>query len=159
MKDLIDSYAASDGEIRYLNAGRAIANGLEIQVDARFPGGLRATASYALQAIEDQNGVVLSNSPRNVFKALVSTELFGAVTAAARFRCESSRVTVYGTESTPYCLADLNLTTAPIRGFSFSLGLRNLFDRRYGTPGGAEHVQPTIEQDGRTFAARVSWTF
>ncbi len=161
MKDLIDPLPEVDaeGNVRYQNHGTASANGLELQLDARLPSGVRATLSYALQAAEDETDAPLSNSPRNVFKAMVSADLFGAVTAGARFRCESPRLTVYGTETPSYCLTDLNLTSKPLSGFSLSLAVRNLFDRRYATPGGVEHLQPAIEQDGRSFVGRVSWAF
>ena len=161
MKDLIDPLPEVDsqGNVLYQNHGSASANGLEVQLDTRLPNGLRATVSYALQSAKDENDGLLSNSPRNVFNAMASTDLFGAGTAGARFRCESPRLTVHGTETPSYCLTDLNLTSKPLSGFSLSLAVRNLFDRRYSTPGGVEHVQPAIEQDGRSFVGRVSWSF
>lgn len=172
MKDLIDPLLAVDpqGNVRYQNHGSTTANGVEVQLDTRLPHGLRATVSYALQTAKNTDEAAgadlfggdngqLSNSPRNVFKAMVSADLFSAATAGARFRCESSRLTVYGTETPSYCLTDLNLTSKPLSGFSLSLALRNLFDRRYSTPGGVEHIQPAIEQDGRSVVGRVSWSF
>lgn len=170
MKDLIDPFLDSGGNVLYRNHGTASANGMEVQLDTRLPSGLRATVSYALQVAKDEDNAAgadvfgeengrLSNSPKNVFKAMVSGELFGAVIAGARFRCESPRLTVYGTETPSYCLTDLNLTSKPLSGFSLSLAFRNLFDRRYATPGGVEHIQPAIEQDGRNLFGRVSWSF
>jgi iron complex outermembrane receptor protein len=172
MKDLIDPLPEVDaeGNVRYQNHGTTSANGLEVQLDTRLPNGLRATVSYALQVAKDADEAIgadlfggengpLSNSPRNVFKAMASADLFGAVIAGARFRCESPRLTVYGTETPSYCLTDLNLTSKPLSGFSLSLAIRNLFDRRYATPGGVEHIQPAIEQDGRSLVGRVSWSF
>lgn len=159
MKDLIDPIADAGGDVFYLNAGTATANGLELQLDTRLPGGVRGAVSYGLQATRDENDEILTNSPRSLFKAMVAVELFGAGTAGARFRCESPRLTVYGTETEPYCVTDLNLVSKPFRGFSFSLALRNLFDRRYATPGGVEHRQPAIEQDGRSVVGRLSWSF
>ncbi len=35
--------------------------------------------------------------------------------------------------------------------YDVSIGVRNLFDHDYGDPGGAEHTQDQIPQDGRTF--------
>jgi outer membrane receptor protein involved in Fe transport len=159
MTDLIDQFVDSGGNILYRNQGTALAKGAEIQLETRLPDGLRATISYALQVADDEKDAPLSNSPRNVFKAMASAELFGAVIAGARFRCESPRLTVYGTETPSYCLTDLNLTSKPLSGFSLSLAFRNLFDRRYATPGGIEHLQPAIEQDGRSLVGRVSWSY
>jgi outer membrane receptor protein involved in Fe transport len=170
MKNLIDPFLDAEGNVLYRNHGTASANGLEVQLDTRLADGLRATVSYALQVAKDADDAVgadlfgaesalLSNSPRNVFKVMVGADLFGAFTAGARFRCESPRLTVYGTETPSYCLTDLNLMSKPLSGFSLSLAIRNLFDRRYSTPGGVEHLQPAIEQDGRSFVGRVSWSF
>lgn len=159
MNDLIDQVIDSEGNVFYLNHGTTSANGAEIQLETRLPYGLRATISYAYQVAEDQSDVPLSNSPRNVAKAMISGDLFDAVTAGARFRCESPRVTVYGTETPSYCLADINLVSKPLGGLSLSLTLRNLFDRRYATPGGLEHIQPAIEQDGRTVVGRLTWSY
>jgi hypothetical protein len=36
--------------------------------------------------------------------------------------------------------------------------MRNLLNVAYGTPGGAEHRQDILEQDGRTFVLSPKWT-
>jgi iron complex outermembrane receptor protein len=35
----------------------------------------------------------------------------------------------------------------------------NLFDRRYFDPGAAEHRQSAIQQDGRSFRLKLTWTW
>lgn len=159
MRNLIDPELDSQGEIQYSNAGRVTATGLELQLDARLPGGFRLGMSYGRQRARDDQKTVLTNSPEQVFKASLAGNILGAVTAGLRLRCESSRITVYRTETAPYCVTDLNLTSKAIAGFSLSLNLRNAFDRRYETPGGLEHLQLAIPQDGRSLVGRLTWTF
>ena len=45
------------------------------------------------------------------------------------------------------------------KGPSLSLSVFNLFDRKYGDPGGAEHAQTLIPQDGRNFRVQVRYEF
>ena len=40
-----------------------------------------------------------------------------------------------------------------------SASLYNLFDRRYADPVGPEVVMPAIQQDGRTFRLKLTYTF
>ncbi|HEX7613854.1 MAG TPA: TonB-dependent receptor [Thermoanaerobaculia bacterium] len=159
MRDLIDPVAEPDGNIGYLNRSRVAANGFELQLDARLPNGLQVSASYALQAARDDQGAALTNSPRNVFKASIRRTLFGAVAAGGLLRCESARLTVYGTETDAACVTDIHLSARPLGGLSLSVTIRNLFDTRYATPGGLEHIQPAIEQNGRSVVGRAAWSF
>ena len=45
------------------------------------------------------------------------------------------------------------------RGLDVSVRVRNLFDERYFTPGGVEHTQPAIEQNGRSVSLRFDWRY
>jgi iron complex outermembrane receptor protein len=38
-------------------------------------------------------------------------------------------------------------------------GVFNLFNKEYVDPGGEEHAQDTIEQDGRTFRIKITYAF
>jgi outer membrane receptor protein involved in Fe transport len=78
---------------------------------------------------------------------------------------------VTGTRTEPFLIANLNLgfhpfgrTGAPgafgrLTGFDLSLRVTNLFDTRYAYPGGTEHVEPAIEQDGRAVMVRLGYEF
>jgi len=46
-----------------------------------------------------------------------------------------------------------------IKGVELSAGVYNLFDSRYGFPGGSGHLQDVIEQDGRTFRLKLTYRF
>ena len=55
-------------------------------------------------------------------------------------------------------LTNVTFTSRPMKGGAeISAGCYNLFDRRWYTPGGPEHLQPMIQQDGRTFRVKVTY--
>lgn len=155
--DLIDTVELSEDYATYENVGRANVQGLEAEVQAALPGSVRGSASYTYQdAHEVEEDAPLSNSPRHLAKAAIvipvglprGPRLF----AALQGRYESARRTVCGTETDGFALADLTLSApALLDRFDVRVGVRNLFDADYAYPGGFEHLQPAIAQDGRTF--------
>jgi len=73
---------------------------------------------------------------------------------------ESERLTVYGTTAKPFFLANLNLASKPFfKHLRASLLINNLFDIQYAYPGGYEHLQDAIIQDGRNFIFRLEYLF
>jgi outer membrane receptor protein involved in Fe transport len=119
--------------------------------------GLSGYANYAYQNARDAEGK-LSNSPNHIFKLGLSYPFFGCFYAATQIVHETERITVYGTETEPFLLANLNLSTKRLLDHvKLSLLIRNLFDEEYRNPGGYEHVQDAITQDGRNFILKVSY--
>lgn len=72
----------------------------------------------------------------------------------------AARRTVTGAQVGGYARLNANLTLAPA-GQPWSLGFAtyNLTGQRYADPGGPEHLEDTLAQDGRAFQARLGWTF
>ncbi|MEO1356409.1 MAG: hypothetical protein AAFW48_11560, partial [Pseudomonadota bacterium] len=59
-----------------------------------------------------------------------------------------------------YWIANLTLLAAQLApNLEMSASVYNLFDRRYADPAGPEQPQPSIEQDGRTFRVKFTYTF
>jgi outer membrane receptor protein involved in Fe transport len=56
-------------------------------------------------------------------------------------------------------VADLKLAARLDRRLRASLAARNLFDAGYAYPGGVEHLQPAITQDGRTLGLSLEYTW
>jgi outer membrane receptor protein involved in Fe transport len=90
--------------------------------------------------------------------------------AAAELQYESGRMTVYGTSTDPYLLTHLHVSTRsrpekgkPLTGLfrhtQLSFLINNLLDVTYKTPGGFEHAQPAIIQNGRNFVVRFEYVF
>jgi iron complex outermembrane receptor protein len=46
-----------------------------------------------------------------------------------------------------------------LKGLEISASVYNLFDTRYGDPGGEEHRQDVIPQDGRSFRIKLTYGF
>ena len=69
-------------------------------------------------------------------------------------------MTLAGTQAKNVFLTNVTLFTQQlVTGWEFSAHLNNLFDYRYGDPGSGEHLQDTIEQDGRTFWLKLKYRF
>ena len=167
MNGLIDpTFDATDSTYMYRNVGEASASGAELGLEARFAGGLLGYANYTYQRARDEaTGEVLTNSPAHLVKAGVAAPLAGWVGAAVEGRGESGRTTLYGTSTGTYVLGSLYLWFSPLGGpaadgrLQLSLKVNNLFDATYATPGGLEHLQPAIEQDGRNVSAELRYRF
>ncbi len=158
MRNLIDQEVdPSDDLLHFKNTGRVIASGLELELNPRMKMGLSSYANYAYQNARDAEGK-LSNSPNHIFKLGLSYPFFGSFYAATQIVHETGRITVYGTETEPFLLANLSLSTKRLLDHvKLSLLIRNLFDEEYRNPGGYEHVQDAITQDGRNFILKVSY--
>ncbi len=147
--------------LQFQNKTVVTARGAEIELKARFAGGFAGTGSYSFQhARNDDSGDPLTNSPEHIFKLGLSHPLGRGLTAATDLVYETSRITVQDTRTDAYFLANMTVTFeppgAPIR---LQLQARNLFNKNYSLPGGLEHRQAAIPQDGRNFAARVEYRF
>ena len=108
---------------------------------------------------------MLTNSPTHLVKAGVAAPLASWVGGALEGRGESGRMTVYGTRTGSYVLGGMYLWFSPLGGtpadgrLQLSLKLNTLFNATYATPGGLEHLQPAIEQDGRNLAGELRYRF
>ena len=156
-----------DELLQFRNTGEVEARGIELELRARFDRGFGGTAGYAFQRAEDgDTGAKLTNSPRHVGKISVYSPLGDRLQVGIRGRYESERLTVYDTRSDSFFLTSLHLRSHPPillgvprngrrTALSLSLLVDNLFDVDYGTPGGLEHLQSVIPQDGRTIVLRL----
>ena len=172
VRDLIDTWRdPADSLVQYRNIARVNANGIAVALNAAF-GDATAYASYALQdAADGVTDLRLTNSPANIAKAGVSTALGRYALVGAEARYESSRRTVYGTDTDPYVWTGLHVRVGPgladgrlegasvLRRWDLSLVVQNLLGARYALPGGFEQRQAAIQQDGRTatLELRATW--
>ncbi len=125
--------------------------------------------SVTIVTSEDINeaifGVVnlTTKSPAHLLKAGLIVTPASWFRPGAVLRHEPSRRTVYQTSTSPSLLLDLNLALShPLGGgvpLAASTRINNLLDTRYATPGGVEHPQPSIPQDGRTLNAELRHGF
>lgn len=162
MTDLIDLWIDPEDELfQYINLNKANANGAEIGLNFRLDEGLMGTLSYSFQNAKDfDSKQKLSNSPNHMLKAKLSVPVLNYFQFSAQFFYETSRFTVYETQTESHILTHVNLTTIPLfNHFKLSFLVRNLFNTTYAYPAGLEHWQEAIIQDGRNFILRMEFLF
>lgn len=162
MENLIDQIIdPSDSLLQFQNISKVRAKGVELGFDARLKMGLTGYANYIFQKAEDVDlGERLTNSPAHIVNAGLAYPFLNLLNAAVEVQCETERITVYETETDPYLLTNVSLSTKPLFGYiKLSLLIRNLFDTDYKLPGGYEQLQDAIAQDGRNFTVKAEYTF
>jgi outer membrane receptor protein involved in Fe transport len=138
----------------FINGGGVRSHGVELQGDYRRSDGIWTYASYSFQHAVSDDGP-MPNSPRHLVKAGVSTPTSGPPQGALELLYGSGRDTLKGARTGSALLANMNVTVALTRVLSAGVTVRNLFGTNYSLPGGPEHVQDAIPQDGRTFMFRL----
>jgi iron complex outermembrane receptor protein len=161
---LIDALQLSD----YVNREEIKAEGFELTLDARPTPGMRGYLNYTFQHAQS-GGILLTNSPRHMLKGGLGADVLPELSAAAEFRLEASRLTPQGTTTDGHLVANTNLTFRPagarrpsgglFAGLEFGIRVENLFNTRYYDPGSIEHLQASIQQNGRTFIVRLTSRF
>lgn len=150
-----------DNLLVYRNLDRATARGIEIEYERLWQSGAKLRASYSLERADDEvSGAWLPNSPRRLGKFNLSVPLppSGWVTGLEG-QYVGRRGTLAGAVGA-YCVANWSLYLANVApGLDVSLGIYNLFDRRYADPVGAELIQDAIRQDGRNARLKLSYRF
>jgi iron complex outermembrane receptor protein len=144
-------------EIQHQNVGKATSRGVELRLDHRDDRGIWSYVSYTdVHARED--GADMTNAPRRMLKGGVSTPTTRPLFGGLELQYETSRLTLAGNETGDVLLANLNTGYSFTRQVGITATVRNLFDTSYATPGGPEHVQDVLEQDGRTVLVRLRMT-
>jgi outer membrane receptor for ferrienterochelin and colicins len=149
-----------NGMLVYGNAEKVNARGVEIQLDGRSIHGIDMQLSYTLQrTLNAMTLTALSNSPRHMAKFRISAA-FAKEKVLAGFETHymSKRLTAVSDPVGGFMIANITLYSKKLlRHVDLSAGLYNLFNKRYADPGSEEHVQSTIEQDGRTFRVKLTY--
>jgi iron complex outermembrane receptor protein len=165
IEDLIEQAVVPDptfdGEtLQFRNVGSATATGGEVEVRVPLPRGIAARGAYSVQEALDRDGRLLSNSPKHLGRVGVSIPLRYGLEAAAELIVVGPRKTLGGSRLETVRLLNVNLLyRTPIRGLGFSAGFYNILDQTYPDPGGTEHLQDRIPQDGFTFRIQVRYAF
>lgn len=162
MRQLIDlTLDSASGLYQYRNVATAKSAGLETGLDARLGNNFSGFASYTYQRTVDQDQVRLTNSPAHLLKAGFSGGLTDWLRAGFVGRFESSRRTVQDTSTDPSLVVDLNLglthRVSTFQSFEVMARVNNVFNTRYATPGGIEHQQAAILQDGRNVSVELRY--
>jgi outer membrane receptor for ferrienterochelin and colicins len=163
IKELITQQTdPADGLTVFNNVSKISANGVEFEMEGKFTPRLDGRASYALQQSKDEDtGQTLTNSPQHLLKLNLNTPVFEQkIFAGLEVQATSRRKTLAGNYAAGFATVNATLFSRKwLRDFEASVGVYNLFDRRYADPVSADYTQDTIEQDGRTYRLKVKYGF
>lgn len=142
-----------DSLLVFQNLNRAESTGFELEGSYRSGAGVDASAAYTLQIARDPDaGARLNDAPRHLFQARASTTIGDPrLRASLALRRVATQVMAGAHPSPAYVHADAAVIgELPDERLAFELCVSNLFNRRYGTPGGEEQAMLLIPQDGRS---------
>jgi iron complex outermembrane receptor protein len=142
----------------FQNFSSARSYGMELRLEARWPGGFESSLSYAVQRTEDgDRRDRLINSPLQLARLNVIAPLWRErVFLGFELQYTDDRATWDGRGADAFFLANLALLYRP-RGLpiEISAGVKNVLDEKYADPVSEEIPEATVEQDGRTFFVRA----
>ncbi len=159
--DLISQQLDPNDKLIYRNVASVQARGAELDVDGRFEGGFAGRASCTLQNNKDESGHLLTNSPRVIAKLNLTAPLWAdRYFAGLETQYTGARRSLKGDTAGGYALANLTLTGRDVvKGLDASAGVYNLLDHRYGDPTGNKLSEDILQQDGRSFRAKLTYAF
>jgi iron complex outermembrane receptor protein len=136
--------------------------GIGLEFGRKVKNGINGKVSYTFQETEDQaTGRILTNSPKHLAKLnmtlpLIEDKLFIGIEE----QFTSKRKTLTGSHTDGFFMTNLTLFSQNlIEGMKISGSVYNLFDKKYDDPGSSEHLQDEIEQDGRLFRIKFTFSF
>lgn len=151
----------ADSLLVFGNVSRVRSDGAEIEAHATF-GALETRSSYAFQRVRDAaTGARPVNSPAHVARLGASLPLLRErlrVTGEARLMTD--RRTLASGSTSGFGIVNATVLGRPWRnGLEFTGSVYNLFNRRYGDPGGEELAQDVVVQDGRIVRLAARYQF
>lgn len=163
MNDVLDQYVdPSDDLLVFKNLRDVKANGIETALLGKWENGVKGRASYSfVEARDGQTNAILVDSPKhlakfNVISPVINDNLFAGLEVLYTSRAK----TLTDNYANDFWITNLTLTYENIiKGLELSASVYNLFDVHYGYPGGNEHREDIIEQDGRSFRIKLTYRF
>ncbi|MBI4518149.1 MAG: TonB-dependent receptor [Deltaproteobacteria bacterium] len=165
MSDLIDQAYVDTGDpnlvrVQFQNLASARANGAEFELRVPLSDAVNLRASYSLQEVRAAGGQLLPNSPKHLGNVAALFTWPAGIDTGFELQLLGPRQTLAGRQVGTAAVANLHLRyQTPVRGLGVGAGFYNLFDQRYSDPGGSEHVQDRIRQDGFTFRLQLEYGF
>ncbi len=162
MKDLITlGIDPVSGLSQYQTGPAAKARGLELSADRTWDSGARLRGSLSIQDAAYVNGGELLNSPKQLGKLDLSAPLpWAGLRTGYELQYDSRRLTLDGEQLGGYVLSNLIVSADTwVPRLRLSVGLYNLFDKRYAQPAAVTNWQNSFEQDGRSAEFKLSASF
>jgi iron complex outermembrane receptor protein len=162
VRGLISQIASSEGSLIFLNLDSAATHGVEGEVEGKWRTGISSRISYSYQNARNlTTGKLFVNSARQLATVNVAMPVIGRQVFAGLDLHYVGRVeTLNGTFTDSFVVPNLTLTSRDFHNrLSLSASLYNVLNSMYGYPGGGEHRQNIIYQDGRTFRVGLKYTW
>jgi len=161
VRGLIGQVVRSDGQLVFLNLNAAATRGVEVEFEGKYRSGVSSRISYSYQnAIDLTTSAPLVNSARQLATANVTAPIGRQLIGAMDLHYVGPVQTLNGSLADRFAVANVTLSTRPFsNGLSLSMNVSNLFNSEYGYPGGDEHLQNIILQDGRTFRIGLKYAW
>jgi iron complex outermembrane receptor protein len=161
-ENLINQTEDSEGWIVFENLDSVTAKGIEAVLEGRWEDGMRCRLGYAyVRTFNQATRSALANSPEHMVTVnwiypLVPDRLF----AGFETKYTAKRKTLSGSYTNEALITNLTLTYDNLlENMDLQIGLYNLTDEEYSHPAFEEHLQDTLEQDGRTVGVKVFFRF
>lgn len=153
---------ATSGLPQFQNLNEVSATGSELELEGRWANGLEGRISYTVQRTKDKStGEPLTNSPGQMGKAslnvpLMKQKLFLGIEEQYMGR----RMTDGGEFAPAFSITNMTLFAQNIvPRLEASVSVYNVLDKEYGDPVTLDFVQPTIQQDGRSYRFKLTYAF
>lgn len=146
----------------FSNVGSLNIRGADFELARKFAAGLQGTFSYSFQdATDPSTGLAVTNSPRHILQAGLSVPVIKQKLFASMDLQYISRLTALtGAYAPGYVVPNVTLFSRNLRkGWDISASLYNIFNNKFGDPGGAGLAENILYQDGRNFRVKIGYRF
>ncbi len=164
IKDLItfQTDPSDPSYVQFQNTDEAVSRGIALELEHKWHSGVRGKIIYTFQETKDlQTRDILTNSPKHLAKLNLLVPLIKEkVFSGLEIQHTGKRKTLGDDKTDAFFVTNLTLSMQKlIRGLEGSVSVYNIFDKHYKDPGSEEHIMDAIEQDGRTFRAKLTYRF
>jgi outer membrane receptor for ferrienterochelin and colicins len=143
----------------FRNGGGVRGSGVEAEIEVKLARGVASRFSHAYARTHDSvSGGRLANSPLHLSKLGLQVPV-ASFFVGLEGQYVGERLTLDGGRLRGSFIPNLMLSSPAARRLDFTLGIYNVFNRAHSDPGGEEHLQRSIPQDGRTALVRARVRF
>jgi outer membrane receptor for ferrienterochelin and colicins len=162
MKDLIDQgFDLTDSLLTFQNIQSVKSDGIEVGVQAYFMNNLSGYFNYSYEhSVDEETDSPLTNVPEHLFKCGLAWRSAYGISLGTEIHYETKRLTIHGTWTTPFLIDNIFMSYRFCHETcQTTLKITNVFNTSYSYPGGYEHLQNSIQQDGRMMEIQVQYSF
>lgn len=163
ISNLIGQNSDIDGNVFFDNINMVDATGAELEAEYINYSGIRVRSSYSYVNAEDATtGTRLTNSPQQLAKLNMVLPVYqNMADLGLEFQYTGDRTTTSGLADVGgFGVTNLTLFSDKVADhLELSASIYNVFDKTYADPASDEHTQNSIQQDGRVYRIKASYTF